>query len=46
MKVGTAPIGKEGPVYMVAELSANHSQSYDIAVETIHAARKADQGRS
>ena len=35
------PVGEGHPAYIVAELSANHAQRYDQAVELIHAAREA-----
>lgn len=34
-------IGKGSPVFIVAELSANHNQKLDIAIETIKAAKRA-----
>ncbi len=34
-------IGKESSVYIIAEMSANHGQSYDEAVKIIQAAREA-----
>jgi pseudaminic acid synthase len=34
-------IGTNRPAYIIAELSANHGQSYDRAVDLIHAAKKA-----
>lgn len=34
-------IGPDWPVYIVAELSANHHQNYDQAVQLIHAAKEA-----
>lgn len=34
-------IGTGYPVYIIAELSANHNQNYDEAVSLIHAAKKA-----
>ncbi len=33
--------GKGQPVYIIAEISANHNQSYDEAVKLIHAAKEA-----
>lgn len=39
--IGKREIGKHSPVFIVAELSANHVQDYKIAVETIKAAQKA-----
>ncbi len=35
------PIGPDDPVYIVAELSANHNQDFDRAVELVHAAKRA-----
>jgi N-acetylneuraminate synthase len=35
------PIGPGQPVYIIAELSANHGQSFDKAVELVHAAKDA-----
>ena len=32
---------KVGPVFIVAELSANHNQDFDLAIETIKAAKSA-----
>ena len=32
---------KVGPVFIVAELSANHNQNFDLAIETIKAAKLA-----
>ncbi|MCF7844240.1 MAG: pseudaminic acid synthase [Kiritimatiellales bacterium] len=37
MKIGNHNIGSNNPVYIIAELSANHGQNYDRAVEIIHA---------
>ncbi len=34
-------IGKHHPTFIIAELSANHKQDFDIAVKTIEAAKKA-----
>jgi N-acetylneuraminate synthase len=41
VQVGNHKIGPGHPVYIVAELSANHNQSFDRAVEIIRAANKA-----
>src|SRR5271170_35641 len=38
--IGNRPIGASQPVYVVAELSANHNQDFDQAVRLIHAARE------
>ena len=35
------PIGAGHPVYVIAELSANHGQDYDAAVRLVHAAKAA-----
>jgi pseudaminic acid synthase len=39
--VGARKIGPGHPVYIIAELSANHSQDYEKAVRIIHAAKEA-----
>jgi len=41
VKIGNSKIGKSNKVFVIAELSANHGQSIDIAVQTIHAAKEA-----
>ena len=41
IKIGNRSIGAGAPVYIVAELSANHNQSFDQAVRIIHAAKDA-----
>jgi pseudaminic acid synthase len=40
-KIGRRAIGPGEPVYIVAEMSANHNQDYDQAVRIIHAAKAA-----
>jgi pseudaminic acid synthase len=40
-KINERPIGPGRPVYIVAEMSANHNQSFDRAVEIIQAAQAA-----
>lgn len=40
-KIGKRAIGKGHPVYIVAEMSANHNQSFEHAEKIIHAASKA-----
>lgn len=40
MKIGNFEIGKDG-VFIIAELSANHNGSIDLAIETIRAAKRA-----
>jgi pseudaminic acid synthase len=41
MKIDNILIGSTYPVFIIAELSANHNGSIDIAVETIKAAKRA-----
>lgn len=41
MKIGNFTIGREGKVFIIAELSANHNGSLEIALETIRAAKRA-----
>jgi pseudaminic acid synthase len=41
LQIGTREIGPGAPVYVVAELSANHNQDFDRAVQIIHAAKEA-----
>jgi N-acetylneuraminate synthase len=41
IKIGNRVIGKMWPVYIVAELSANHNGSYDQAVRVIEASKAA-----
>jgi pseudaminic acid synthase len=41
MKIGAREIGGDAPVFIVAELSANHGQRKDIALRTIEAAADA-----
>jgi pseudaminic acid synthase len=41
IKIGKRTIGPGNPVYIVAELSANHHQSFDKAVQLIRAAKDA-----
>ncbi|MBI5725992.1 MAG: pseudaminic acid synthase [Planctomycetes bacterium] len=41
VKIGKSIIGPGRPVYVVAELSANHHQKYDEAVELVRAAKQA-----
>lgn len=40
-KIGTSMVGEGAPVFIVAEISANHNQDYNRAVEIIHAAKEA-----
>lgn len=39
LKIGKRIIGKKNPVYIIAELSANHNQNFDDAIELINAAK-------
>jgi len=41
IKIGNKKIGKRHPVFIVAEISANHLQKFDYAIELIKVARKA-----
>src|SRR6187402_15987 len=41
MKIGSYQIGNNNPVFIIAELSANHNGSLDNALETIKAAKRA-----
>lgn len=41
IQLGQKKIGALFPVYIIAELSANHNQDFDQAVDLIHAAKKA-----
>lgn len=41
LQIGQRWIGEGEPCYVVAEISANHNQSFERAVEIIHAAREA-----
>jgi len=41
MKIGTFQIDKTSKVFIIAELSANHNGSMDVALETIKAAKRA-----
>jgi pseudaminic acid synthase len=41
MKIGTFNIDKNSPVFIIAELSANHNGSLDTALETVRAAKRA-----
>jgi pseudaminic acid synthase len=40
MKIGNFEIGKDNKVFIIAELSANHNQDYDIAVQSIRAIKE------
>lgn len=39
MNIGNIKIGEGHPVFIIAELSANHNGKLDVAIETIHAAK-------
>jgi pseudaminic acid synthase len=41
IKIGERNVGKNNPVYIIAELSANHNQDFEQAVHIIEAAKKA-----
>lgn len=41
MQIGNYKIDKTSPVFIIAELSANHNGSLDTAIETIRAAKRA-----
>jgi pseudaminic acid synthase len=41
MKIGNLSIDNNSPVFIIAELSANHNGSIDTAIETIKAAKRA-----
>jgi pseudaminic acid synthase len=41
IKIGKTPVGLGQPVYVVAELSANHNQDFDQAVKIIQSAKDA-----
>ncbi|MCF0039102.1 pseudaminic acid synthase [Dyadobacter sp. CY399] len=41
MKIGTFDINKNSPVFIIAELSANHNGSLETAIKTIRAAKRA-----
>jgi len=40
IKIGGKTIGEENKVFIVAELSANHNQNFDVAVESIRAIKE------
>lgn len=41
MKIGNRGIGKNQPCFIIAELSANHNGSLEVALETVRAAKRA-----
>ncbi len=40
LKIGNTLVGKNHPVFIIAELSANHNQQLDVALETVKAAKR------
>ncbi len=40
-KIGNALVGADAPVFIIAELSANHGQDIDVALKTVKAAKEA-----
>ena len=40
IKIGKRNIGNDNPVFIIAELSANHLQNFDLAVDTIKAIKE------
>ena len=40
-KIGSKTVGENAPAFIVAEISGNHNQDYNRAVEIIHAAKEA-----
>jgi pseudaminic acid synthase len=45
MKIEYIEITKGSPVFIIAELSANHNGSLETAIETVKAAKRADADR-
>ena len=41
MKIGNVKINKDSKVFIIAELSANHNGSLDVAIESVRAAKRA-----
>jgi N-acetylneuraminate synthase len=41
IKIGKRKVGPERPVYVIAELSANHQREFDVAVKIVRAAKDA-----
>ena len=39
--IGSRQVGADAPVFIVAEMSANHLQDYNRALEILHAAKEA-----
>lgn len=40
MKISNFEIGKDNKIFVIAELSANHNQDFEIAVKSVHAAKE------
>lgn len=38
--ISNKSVGVDHPVFIIAELSANHNQKFDIAIETVKAAKE------
>ena len=45
MKIGNRLIGPGHPTYVIAELSANHGQDFDLTVRIIRAMKEAGRMR-
>lgn len=41
LSIGDRPVGPDNPVFIVAELSANHAHRYEVAADTVRAAARA-----
>ena len=41
IRIGKKHIGRDEPVFIIAEISANHNQDYDLAAETVKAVKTA-----
>jgi len=41
IKIGNRKVDRDSPVYIIAEMSANHNQNFNQAVQIIHAAKEA-----
>ena len=41
VRIGDREIGPGRPVYVIAEVSANHGQDYELAVRIVHGAAEA-----
>ena len=39
--IGNHTISKDSPTFIIAEMSANHLQDYNRAIEIVHAAKEA-----